>query len=285
MSNSRLQHHTPQYDNSIGNFGLSYHLEMAKDRERVERIKAALDESLQADGIHCELGIGTGIFAIYAASICKKVYAVERDPAIFNFAKANIAESPFAHKIDLRLGDAMDFKPAEKADSLLVEMMSIWGINEPQVAIMNHAQRHILATNGQIIPRQIINLVELGHYDFEVMGIQCKASIPQFTGIVAPRIMTCSAVFNRFDFTTINPERIKQSINIEAQLNGIVNCARLSSLVQLSENVTFYSTDSLMPQTIIPLNDLVVQRGDKIAFSADFEVRSSLDQAKFSITH
>lgn len=285
MSNSRLQHHTPQYDNSIGNFGLSYHLEMAKDQERVARIKAALDESLQADGIHCELGIGTGIFAIYAASKCKKVYAIERDPAIFNFAKGNIAQSPFAHKIELKLGDAMDFKPVQKADSLLVEMMSIWGINEPQVAIMNHAQRHILAPNTQIMPREIVNLVELGHYDFEVMGIQCKASIPQFTGIVAPRIMTCSAVFNRFDFTTINPERIKQSIHIEAQLNGTINCARLSSLVQLSEKVTFYSTDSLMPQTIVPLNDLVVQRGDKIAFSADFEVRSSLDQAKFSISH
>ncbi len=285
MAKSRLHHHTPQYNNSMGNFGLSYHLEMVKDQERVGQIKAALDEALHPNGIHCELGIGTGIFAIYAASKCKKVYAVERDPSIFNFAKANIERSPYAHKIELILLDAMDFKPQEKADSLLVEMMSIWGINEPQVAVMNHAQEHILKPKGQVMPRQIINLVELGNYDFKVMGIHCETSIPQFTGVTAPRIMSCSAVFNRFDFRTLNQEAIRDTITIESLLSGAINCARLSSLVQLSEHITFYSTDSLMPQTLIPLNELAVKSGDQIQFSADFQVRSSLDESRFSISH
>lgn len=285
MSQSRFHHHTPQYEASIGNFSLSYHLEMIKDQERVGRIKAALDESLQPDGIHCELGIGTGLFAIYAASKCKRVYAVERDPSIFSFAKANIERSPYAHKIELILSDAMNFKPQEKVDSLLVEMMSIWGINEPQVAIMNHAQEHILKSKGQAMPRQIINLVELGHYDFQVMDVHCETSIPQFTGVVAPRIMSCSAVFNRFDFIGLNQEAIKDTIMVESLLSGTINCARLSSLVQLSEHITFYSTDSLMPQTIIPLNELEVKSGDQIQFSADFQVKSSLDESRFSISH
>lgn len=280
---SRLQHHTPNYEASLGNFGLSYHLEMLKDQERIGRIKLALDEVLQADSIHCELGIGTGVFAIYAASKCKKVYAVERDPSIYAFAQHNIAQSPYAHKIELIHSDALQFRPKEKVDSLLVEMMSIWGINEPQIPIMNHAFQHILKSDGIPIPSRIINLVELGHYDFEVMGTFCPASIPQFTGITPPRIMTRSCVFNTFNFGQICPEKVAGEIAVESLMSGTINCARLISLVQLSEQVTFYSTDSLMPLTIIPLPPMPVSAGQGVVFKAHFNTRTSLEDSTFSI--
>lgn len=283
MLKSRLDHHTPKYGDSIGNFHLSYHLEMVKDQERVKLITAALDEALVDGGIHCELGIGTGIFAIYAAKRCKKVYALEKDPDIFEFAKQNISKSPYQDKIELILVDAFDFQLAEKADSLLVEMMSIWGINEPQIPVMNHAIQAILKPDGQAIPRRIVNVVELGYYDFKVMGVECKASIPQFTGIAPPRIMTRSCVFNTFDLTQVNPTSINHSVPMAALMSGRINCARLSSLVQLSENITFFTSDSLMPQTIVPLNELQVKAGDQITFSAAFDVRSNLEESVFEI--
>lgn len=280
---SRLDHHTPKYENQLGNFGLSYHLEMLKDSERVGRIKLALDEVLQPNGIHCELGIGTGVFAIYAASKCRKVYAVERDPAIYAFAKQNIEHSEHADKIELYLADALDFVPDEKADTLLVEMMSIWCINEPQVPVMNHARQHILGQDGVSIPSKIINLVELGHFDFEIMGVPCPSSIPQFTGITAPRIMTQSALFNVFDFSEICPSSIEQQIKMEALVGGSINCARLSSLVQLSPSTTFYSTDSLMPLTIVPLETKHVQAGEMIDFYGRFKVRTHLESSQFEL--
>ncbi|MBX2873941.1 MAG: SAM-dependent methyltransferase [Saprospiraceae bacterium] len=280
---SRLDHHTPKYEDQVGNFGLSYHLEMLKDTERVGRIRQALDEVLQPDGIHCELGIGTGVFAIYAASKCRKVYAVEKDPAIYAFAKKNIQESIYADKIELYLADGLDFVPEEKADTLLVEMMSIWCINEPQVTVMNHARKHILRAGGVSIPSRIVNLVELGHYDFEVMGVPCPSSLPQFSGITAPRIMTQSAVFNTFDFGKANTETIEDQIQIKALVSGNVNCARLSSLVQLSPSITFYSTDSLMPLTIVPLRARAVQAGDELTFYSQFKVRTDLERSRFEL--
>lgn len=280
---SRLDHHTPKYQDQVGNFGLSYHLEMLKDNERVGRIKLALDEVLQPEGIHCELGIGTGVFAIYAASKCRKVYAVERDPAIYAFAKKNIENSGYGDKIELHLADALEFVPTVKADTLLVEMMSIWCINEPQVLVMNHARKHILRPDGVSIPGKILNLVELGQYDFEIMGVPCPSSIPQFTGITAPRIMTQSALFNTFDFAEICPTTIEQQIEMEVLVNGSVNCARLSSLVQLSPSISFYSTDSLMPLTIVPLESRNVQSGDTLGFYSQFKVRTDLERSQFEL--
>lgn len=280
---SRLAHHTPNYQHATGNFDLAYHLEMLKDQERVSRIQLALDEVLEPDYIHCELGIGTGVFSIYAASKCRKVYAVERDPAIFAFAKKNIESSGFADKIELHLADALDFKPDEKADSLLVEMMSIWCINEPQVPVMNYALQHILKADGVSIPSRIVNLIELGHYDFEVMGIPLMSSTPQFTGITPPRIMTSSTVFNSFDFNNHCSIEIEKVIEIEALLSGTINCARLSSLVQLSSNVSFYSTDSLMPLTIVPLESREVKAGQSLSLRAQFTTRTSLEQSFFEL--
>lgn len=284
MSNSRFYHHTPRYAGGLGNFGLSYHLELVKDTERVQRITAALDETLVADGLHCELGAGTGIFAIYAARRCRKVYAVESDPVVFEIARANIAGSGLQHKIELIRADAREFIPDQKVDTLFVEMMSIWCINEPQIPVMNHALAHILRPGGRMVPQRIVNLVELGHYDFEVLGVNCPASIPEFTGIVRPRIMTTSAFFNEFDLQEPNPGHIDHEVVLSSLLSGPINCARLSSLVQLSPGVVFYSTDSLMPPTIVPLNELLVAAGEPVRFRASFDLRSSVDEAHFRIS-
>lgn len=284
MSNSRLDHHSPKYPDAVGNFGLSYHLEMIKDAERVGAIAAALEECLGPETVHCELGVGTGIFAIYAAQRCRKVYAVERDPAVFQLARENIRRSGLEHKIELIQADALDFVPPEKVDTLLVEMMSVWCINEPQIPVLNHAVTHILKDGGQPMPSRIVNLFELGYYDFSALGISCKASIPQFSGITKPRIMTQSYVFNEFDLKNTNPEQVEQTVQITSLLSGRINCARLSSLVQFSPGVTFYSTDSLMPQTIVPLEDEVeVRAGDSLQFTASFDVRTNLDDSRFYI--
>lgn len=284
MSNSRFGHHTPHYDNSIGNFNLSYHLEMLKDTQRVNSIKKALDETLMEDGIHCDLGAGTGIFAIYAAAKCKKVYAIEYDPEVFKIAQKNINNSPYKDKIELLFMNAMDFNPKEKADTLFVEMMSIWLINEPQIPVMNHALQHILKKEGQPIPNKIINLVELGNYQFNFDGIDCRASIPQFSGIPKPKITTTTHIFNTFDLTRNNAEHVQKAIKIPLLLNGVINCARLTSLVQLSKSITYYSSDSLMPQTIIPLHDIHVKSGDELIFKADFKVRTSIDESFFEVS-
>ncbi len=285
MSKGRLQHHTPIYADTEGRFGLPYHLEMIKDRERVGQICAALKETLKPDDTHCELGAGTAIFSIYAARRCKKVYAVEQDPTMIEFAEEQIARAGLQNKIELIHEDAFHFRPPQKTNSILTEMMSIWCINEPQVPVMNHALQHVLKPGGKTIPQRIVNLLELAHYDYHTLDVNLKASIAQFSGITAPRIMSCSQVFNEYDFSCQNPEHISKKISLTTLLSGPVNCIRLSSLIQFSPKVTFFSTDSLMPQTIVPLPETIhTQKGDQIKLQIEFSTRSSVEDMNIHIT-
>lgn len=284
MINSRTAHQTPRYPDSIGSFALAYHLEMIRDRERVGRICAALNESLTPETIHCELGAGTGLFAIYAAQRCARVYAVERDPAVYAIAKSNIERSGVGDKIELILADACDFRPPERVDTVLAELLSIWCIDEPQVAVMNHAREHILRPGGRFLPSTVVNLVELGHYDFGIQGVSCPAVLPQFSGVTPPRIMTNSQVAFRLDFRASNPEQVRASVRLEALVGGSINCARLSSLVQFSPLVSFYTTDSLMPLTIVPINELAVAPGTLLEFIAECRLRETLDACNFSVS-
>lgn len=262
---------------------MSYHLEMIKDRERVQQICAALDEVLEPTSIHGELGAGTGIFAIYAAQRCAKVYAVERDPEVFALAQKNIAASGLAHKIELTLGDALKFQPPERLDSLLAEMLSVWCVHEPQVPVLNDARRRMLKPNGRTIPAAVTNLVELGEYDFSALGVACPAVIPQFTGITAPRIKTVSVPVGRYDFSEEVPMEHTIDHPLTLLAGGRVNCARLSSIVELSPTVSFFSTDSLMPQTLVPLAPVAGRRGDTLHFRAAWTCRTSLESSTFSV--
>jgi protein arginine N-methyltransferase 1 len=284
MASSRNEHHSPDYRDKSGKFSLAYHLEMIRDQERVGQICRALDQVLRPESVHCELGAGTGLFAVYAAQRCAKVYAVERDPAVYAWAKKNIAGSGrLWEKIELVLADAVDFRPPEKVDTLLVEMMSIWGIHEPQVPIVNHARAHLLKPTGTVIPGAVTNLVELGEYDFSTHGVQCPAVMPQFTGVTAPRIKTISVAVGRYDFGREVPLSHQVSVEIPVLAGGMINCARLSSIVEMSPSVSFYSTDSLMPLSIVPLEPLRVHRGDIVRFQASWTCRTSLEEAKFDV--
>lgn len=257
---------------------------MVQDQERVSRSMLALEECLIPGGVHAEMGVGSGIFLIKAAKTCRKVYGVEIDPEILSIAQANIQKSGFDNKIDLILGDATKVQLPEKADTIFSETMSIWLIDEPMVPIMNHARENLLKPDGQLIPSKIINLVELGHLDFNFHGIEVRTSIPQFTGIIPPRIMTTSHVFSEVDFTSQTDVAVDHSISINSLCSGIINCARLTSIVQFSPGVVFYSTDSLMPRTIVPLQkDLRVEAGQTLSFRAAFRYRSDLNSAIFDV--
>ena len=191
---SRIAHHRPQYPDHFGQFKMSYHLEMISDRERTAAIFHALDSCLDPEMVFCELGCGTAIFSIFAAGRCKKVYAVELDPAVAAVARANIERSRFADRIELLVTDALTVELPEPVDATFCEMMSIWTVEEPQVLVANRARHDLLKPRGLFLPSRIINLAELGHYNFGSGEVVMKATTPLFTGIVKPAVMTESAL-------------------------------------------------------------------------------------------
>ena len=282
---SRIKHHTPYYDSEgKGEFDLSYHLEMISDLERVRLFKEGIDKLVDSDSIFCELGCGTGIFSIYAAIKAKKVYAIEIDENVFAVAKRNVERCGLADKIVLICGDVFKTVLPEKVDVVFCEMLSTWLIEEPQVLAINHAKKNFLKSEGIIIPEKIINLVELCNMDYKFGDIEFKTPFVQFTGIKHPRIMTESKTVDVVNFIRHNKLKVNKSTELETLTSGLINSARLSSIVKISEGVNFYSTDTLMPLTIVPLkNELNVKERQKVIFNSNYKYRSNLIDADFQV--
>jgi predicted RNA methylase len=257
-------------------------MEMIRDAERVDRCRLAIEQAVEPHHIFCELGCGTGIFTIHAARICRKVVAVEIDDRIIEVAKRNVAIAGLSSRVEFIQDDALNVNLIEKVDVLFCEMMSIWLINEPQVPVVNHARTNFIREDGIIIPRKVINIAELGNLDYVFDGVDIKASLPQFTGIRPPRIMTESRVVSTIDFSATLPMTVERNVVFDTLVSGILNCVRLSSIVQFVEGVNFFSTDSLMPVTIVPLkNELFAKEGDRINLHVLYKHRSNLDDSIF----
>jgi hypothetical protein len=79
----------------------------------------------------------------------------------------------------------------------------------------------------------IVNLVELGYHLFRVGDIAIKAAIPLFTGVARPAVITERRVCNVFDFSDVVSSDLGPDIELDAIASGQVNCAILSSVVQL----------------------------------------------------
>jgi len=283
---SRTKHHAPMYENNLkGNFDLAYHLEMVSDNERVSQFKKGIDSIVDQNTVFCELGCGTGIFTIYAAQKAKQVYAVELDDKIYQIAQKNINSSGLSKKIVIMNGDASKIVLPEKVDVVFSEMLSIWMIEEPQVLVMNHAVKKLLKPNGKTIPEKIINIAEICNTDYVFNNIIIKAPIAQFTGIKAPRIMTESKVVSTINFDNINSKEANYKAQFIALTSGIINSVRLSSIVKITNGINFYSTDTLMPLTIVPLKDeKYVEEGQKIELIVKYNHRDSLNNVDFIAT-
>lgn len=281
---SRIDHHRPHYPDLYGYFRRSYHLEMISDRARREPILRALRRSLDRETVFCELGCGTGIFSIYAAARSKTVYAIELDPLLARIARVNIARSRFADRIHLIEEDALKVQIPEKADVVFCEMMSIWTVEEPEIPVFNHARSEFLKEDGIFLPQRIINLVEIGWYDFCLDEVELKTPMPAFTGVTAPTILTERRVAKVLSFTEPLSTDLSCEVELEALAGGLVNCACLSSIVQVGPGVVFSGSDSLMPPTVVPLTkELTVKSGDQLRFLASAQARSDLGKGVFEV--
>jgi len=280
----RIDHHRPLYPEPQGQFKRSYHLEMVTDRQRTAAVTRALEEVLRPDHVFCELGCGTAIFSLFAAGFCKKVYAIENDPKMVEIAKRNIMASGLDHKVELIFADAAEVTLPERADVVFCEMMSIWCIEEPQIPIFNLARDGVLKPDGLFLPMRIVNLAELGYFKFSHHGISMEAAMPLFTGIPRTGIMTERKVCKVLDFT----QQVDADLSCEATFQsfgeGVINCAKLTSLVQMGPRTIFSGSDSLMPLTVVPLDQpLEVKFGEKLMFQAEAHGRMDLNECRFQV--
>jgi len=273
----RTQYNRPKEDveaDAKQGFVLPYHYELVSDRERVERFAAAIGRAC-AGRVVLEIGCGTGILSLLAARVAKQVYAVEFDPRVAAVAAKNFARSENAGRIELRQGDIKSLALPAGVEVVICENLSTGLVNEPQVRHMNIVARS-LAPKTIRIPERIVNLCEGVEADFSFEDVEVRVPYYQFSGLPRPRLLTESRIYSAFHFDRELSETVDAVVRMEALTGGRLNALRITSVVHLHDDISFYSTDSLMPPVVVPLEkDIVVRPGD--SFSVRIRYRCGTD--------
>jgi predicted RNA methylase len=268
-----------RYNNPAGSpaLGIPYHYEMVSDTKRVAPFRAAIERVCAGRRV-LESGAGSAILSILAARAgADHVYAVEIDPEIARFAAANIERSGLRDRITLLhrdvlqvgLGD-LDGRPV---DVVIAENLSTWQVTEPQIPILNHVNRQLVAAGGIRLPAAISNHLELAEtqYVFED-AVEVRTHHFGFTGISPPRRLSGRHLFARIDLGGQNPLHVDREVTVRVERAGTLNSLRLTSPLQVHADITFDSSDSLMPPVVVPLAaDLAVSAGDMVAVRVSYD--------------
>jgi len=275
---SRIAYNNPDANGALG---LPYHYEMLADQRRVEPLRRAIQ--LVAKGKRVlESGAGSGILSLLAAkSGAAKVYAVERDPAIARFLRSNVENAPFGGAIRVIARDTRDVMlhdiDNQLVDLVISEHLSTWLVAEPQMSVMNHVNRCLAAESAVWIPQRAFNLVELANSEFRFEDVvELRVHYFGFTGVRQPEVLSAPTLFQEVDFSEINETSIENSIEVTANRDGVVNSLRLTSPLQVFNDIYFQSSDSLMPPVVVPLGgDFEVCKGDVVVIRFRYGCESS----------
>ncbi len=273
---SRIDYNNPT---SAGKLGLPYHYEMVFDSKRLTPFKLAIQATCKNKRVF-ESGIGSGIMSILAAKAgAKKIYATEIDPSIADFAQENINKNGFQDIIKIIIKDtrkvSLEDIGGERVDVAIAENLSTLEVNEPEIAVFNHINKNLVKTDGIRIPERILNNFELANSQFRFEdSVELRTYFFEFSGISSPKILSGKILFSEIDLRKINPTKIEKSVTVEILKDGIINSIRLTSPLKVFKNITFNSSDSLMPPVVIPLReDIAVSVGSKVkvTFKYSFE--------------
>ncbi|HII15001.1 MAG TPA: methyltransferase domain-containing protein [Nanoarchaeota archaeon] len=276
----RIKYNKPDYETGKGEFQLAYHYEMVSDAERVGQFKKAINRVCKGKVV-LEIGHGTGLMSILAAKAgAKKVYAVEIDPKVYALAKSNIERGGYKNII-LVNKDIRKFAPPEKIDVVIAELLSTCLVNEPEVSVMNLIQKH-LAPNAALLPHMVVNIVDGANTDYVFEGIEVRTPYFEFAGIKKARIITESKCFKTVEFNKENPLEVDEIVTLKAMAKAKINCLRFTSLVNIHDDINFYSTDSLMPPVVVPLkNEIMVEQGQEIKIRIRYRYNTDWDKGSF----
>jgi predicted RNA methylase len=128
-------------------------------RTRIQKFRQAITKIVKSDHQVIDLGTGSGILAILAARQGARVTAIDANAESLKYARAAAELNGVVENIEFVHSHFYDFKPEEKADVVLCEMLSSVMLIEQQIAASRYAVKQLLKPNGKIIPQQVMLFV------------------------------------------------------------------------------------------------------------------------------
>jgi SAM-dependent methyltransferase len=129
------------------------HARMLSDQRRNAAFYAALQEQLRPGMRVLDIGSGTGLWAIAAATLgADKAVAVERDPLLAGLITALARENGVSDRVEVISGDSRQVQLPREFDAVISETIGNIGFDEQILDIMVDARERFLKPGGILIP-------------------------------------------------------------------------------------------------------------------------------------
>ncbi|MFW9843987.1 MAG: 50S ribosomal protein L11 methyltransferase [Candidatus Thorarchaeota archaeon] len=145
-------------------------------RTRIQKFQQAIIKTVRSNHHVIDLGTGSGILALLAAQQGARVTALDANSESLRYAKEAAEKNKLADKIEFVHSHFQEYKPEEKADVVICEMLSSLMLIEQQIPASRYSVEYLLKPSGRLIPEQVALFVvpvqnEILWNRFEVEGL------------------------------------------------------------------------------------------------------------------
>jgi precorrin-6B methylase 2 len=208
------------------------------DAHRVKYLRGAIQQTVRPGDVVVDAGSGTGLLGLFAAQAgAAKVYCLELNPDFKEVIEENARRNGLADKIEVCTVDATRCLLPEKVDVIVSEVISAGFFYEPQLQIVNNLRR-FLKPGGRVVPRSMINYVELINAQEYLYGLKFSFD-SRFTELEEDRSLTDNAIYLSSNFaesTGVEPT-VRAQVTVRATESGRANAVKITYDVEFYENV------------------------------------------------
>lgn len=241
-------------------------------RSRIQKFDMALKQLVTPDSYVVDLGTGSGVLALLAAKAgARKVTAVDISQECIDYARRAVSMNGLEDRVEFFLGHFSEFRPRERADIVMCEMLSSMMLVEQQVPACFSAVKYMLKKGGKMIPESAtVWLVPVESPDawnrFDPPNLHFPR-LPQTVGPEDYRDLAAARQISTFDFssrsTLLTVDR-KTYFDIieEGTLHGLVGFFES----KLLDGITLYMSDGWR-ELFLPLEEPAnVTRAIRVGF-------------------
>lgn len=165
-------------------FELLHAVSLLSQQLRIEKFAVALERVIRPGMKVADIGTGSGILALLAARAgASKVTAIDVNHESIQYARRAAKENGFEDTIDFKTLHFVDFRPEERYDVVVCEMLSSFMLIEQQVPASQHIMTHVLKPGGVLLPQSATIYAALAQCDSVSNRFQCAgfsfAKLPQ----------------------------------------------------------------------------------------------------------
>ncbi|MHA1615430.1 MAG: 50S ribosomal protein L11 methyltransferase [Candidatus Thorarchaeota archaeon] len=245
-------------------------------KSRIRKFRQAIEQTISTREYVIDLGTGSGILAILAAQQGAQVTAIDANAESLKYARIAAERNGVAENIEFVHSHFYDFKPEEKADVVLCEMLSSVMLIEQQIPASRYAVKHLLKLNGKIIPQQVTLFVipvqnEILWNRFNIEDLKFPR-IPQTAEREQSIDLADLQELEKLDLTKVSdqPMSIDKHLNFEIVQSGTVHGITGMFESKLYDDITLTMKDGWR-ELFMPLPESIdVKAGSKLGVRVSF---------------